>query len=397
MFKTPFLSSFLVMATTLCAQGFANSDPLTPKDIQLATAGEKKAPARKVPPSVKAAFSPFTGKIVGEKVRMRLHPDAEGYIVRELTKNEMVTVADQEGDFYAIEPPEPIKAFIFRSFVIDNVVEGNRVNVRLEPDLESPVIGHLNSGDRIDGVVSSSNRKWLEIAPPQGTRFYIAKDFIEYAGGPDLKEKVKKRGETVRQLLDAANAFAEAEMDHPFEEINFEKVKQGYLAIAHEYSDFPKKVEQAKEALAKIQDVYLEKRIAYLEAKAALAPSEPRTSSHTVATTSSSAIPMRSWTQVEEGLYLSWAQAHDDRSKDEFYEDQKMASTTLTGVLESFKSPIKNKPGDYLVKNKNLPVAYIYSTKVDLEQYVGKKVTLTGAPRPNHNFAFPAYYILDVE
>ena len=121
-------------------------------------------------------------------------------------------------------------------------------------------------------------------------------------------------------------------------------------------------MELAKEALIKVQDLYLEKRIAYLEAKAALASSEPHVG-QTVASTTSPSILMRSWTQVEEGLYASWLNTHNNRSKEDFYEDQKMASITLTGVLEPFKSPIKNKPGDYLVKNKNLPVAYIYSTK----------------------------------
>src|SRR5207302_1548534 len=89
-------------------------------------------------PSVKPVFTPFTGKIKGEKVRMRLQPDVESAIVRELHRGDLVSIVDQEGDFYALLPPQSVKGFVFRSFIIDSIVEGNRVNVRLEPDLEAP-------------------------------------------------------------------------------------------------------------------------------------------------------------------------------------------------------------------------------------------------------------------
>jgi hypothetical protein len=42
-----------------------------------------------------------------------------------------------------------------------------------------------------------------------------------------------------------------------------------------------------------------------------------------------------------------------------------------------------------------LPIAYLYSTQVDLQGKVGQAVTLQAAPRPNHHFAFPAYFVLE--
>lgn len=391
---------FIYFACTLffAISGFAD-DPLTPKEIQLSAQPEKKAPRKS--PTVKASFTPFTGKIIGDKVRMRLQPDLEGYIVREVPKNEMVTIIDQEGDYYCVEPPESVKAYIFRSFVLDGVVEGNRVNVRLEPDLEAPVIGHLNSGDRVNGQISNLNRKWLEIDPPATTRFYIAKEFLEYAGGPELKAKMAERKEMVEQLLDGATLFAKSEMEKPFEEIDFEKIKQGFLTIAHDYSDFPAKAKLAKEALNSVQEEYLQKRIDYLEQKASLASNaaiatQEKTSS--AASAPQSVEVAKSWNAIEEGLYKSWAKVQNEQKGiREFYEDQKTVATSITGILEPFKSPVKNKPGDYIVKNNNLPVAYVYSTQVNLGDYVGKQITLVGAPRDNHSFAFPAYFILEVE
>lgn len=389
MFK-PSLFALSMLGMTL--PNFAANDPMTPKEIHLKSVGEKSS--RKTPPSIKTSFSPFTGKVKGEKVRVRLQPDLDGYIVRELNNLEYVSVVAQEGDFYCIEPGESVKAYIFRSFVLDGIVEGNRVNVRLEPDLEAPVIGHVNSGDRVEGVVSEKNRKWLEIAPPSNARFYVAKDLIEYAGDPELKAKMAKRKETVEQLLEAANLFAQTELDHEFEEIDFERVKEGFLTIIHEYSDFPSKASGAKEALAKVQEQYLEKRIAYLEEKAALV-THPVGSDRKKSLSSKTQIRM--WGPLEEGLYASWAKTNEERSIEDFYEEQRLVGSTITGVLEPFKSPVQNKPGDFILKNKNLPVAYVYSTKVDLDEYVGKQITVVGSPRSNYHFAFPAYFVHSVE
>lgn len=386
-FGSIFLSLFLL------ANGFAEDDPLTPKEIELNAQVGKKAPRKS--PSVKTAFAPFTGKVSGDKVRMRLQPDLDGYIVRELTLNELITIIDQEGEFYSVQAPESIKAYIFRSFVLDNIVEGNRVNIRLEPDLEAPVIGHLNSGDRIEGQISHLNKKWLEITPPSTTHFYVAKDYIENIGGPDIKGKIEQRKESVEQLLEAANLLCKTEMEKLFEEIDFDRIKQGYLTIIHEYTDFPKNAELAKNALTRVQEEYLQKRIAYLEVKAALVSSDSAESIRNGNLRITQ--PLQMWGSIEEGLYASWAKDNEEKSFDEFYDEQQLIATSVTGVLEAFKSPVKNKPGDYIIKDKNLPVAYLYSTKIDLEDYVGKYVTMIGSSRSNHSFAFPAYFVHEVE
>ncbi len=379
--------------------GVAHASTLTPKEISLNSQTEKKVQRKS--PVVKASFSPFTGKVMGEKVRMRLQPDLEGYIVRDLAKNELVAVIDQEGDYFCVSPPDAIKAYVFRSFVLDNVVEGNRVNVRLEPDLEAPIIAHLNSGDHVEGIISSSNKKWLEIAPPNNTRFYVSKEYIESIGGPELKEKMAKRQETVEQLLEGATLLAQSEMNNPFEEVNFDQIKQGFLTVIHDYTDFPRMSELAKEALVKVQEEYLQKRISYLEQKAALVSNfssvEQSSDSNKRASSRFLNQVVQMWEPVEEALYINWAKLNESRGKEAFYAEQKLVATSISGVLESYRSPIKNRPGDYIVKNKNLPVAYVYSTVVNLDDYLGKKITLVTSPRSNNNFAFPAFFVHDVE
>lgn len=350
-------------------------------------------------------FKKFTGRVLGANVRMRTNADLESHIIKELAKSDLLVIVDEKDDFYAVEPTADIKAYIFRSFVLDNVVEGNRVNVRLAPDLEAPIINHLSTGKRIDGKICEKNNKWLEINPPAGTKFYVAKEFIEYAGGPELKAQTDKRIATVKQLLESTQLLTQAEMRKPFEEISKDRIVKSYQNIINDYSDFPEFVTQAKELLVGFNEMYLEKKISYLEKKASKVASsdiEEETislndSEGRFANTSSITDRMKVWEPVEESLYLSWAAMHRAKSMDDFYADQKLKSVTISGILEAYADPVKNKPGDFVVKEKDIPVAYVYSTHVNLQSLLGKRVNLVATPRPNNSFAFPAYYVLDAE
>ncbi len=360
------------------------------------------------PPTAKAVikapevtFSPFTGKIKGRKVRMRLQPDLDSPVIKELNKNDLLSVIGNKGDFWAVEPPAGIKAFVFRSFILENFVEGNRVNVRLEPHLEAPIIGHLNAGDRVDGVISAINNKWLEISPPAETFFYVSKEFVECVGGPEVKVRLDKRRLAAEQQLDATALLGSSELKKPFEEVDFERINEGFNIVISDYTDFPEYVDQAKEFLSSFQEAYLQKRISYLESlpKAEVKSSHSNFSLDAAALESLYKISdkMKLWDPIEHALFSSWTKLGENQTLEQYYEEQKLAAVTLTGILEPYNSPVKSKPGDFVIKDKDLPVGYVYSTVVNLQSLSGKQVKLIASPRPNNNFAFPAYFVLAVE
>ncbi len=407
-----------VFCLTFCACGLSANEEIIPSEPKA-----EEAPREEKPSYPSVSFKPFTGEVKGTKVRVRLHPDLEGYVVQELTKNDLVVVVGEEGDFWEVEPPTPIKAYVFRSFVLDNTIEGNRVNVRLEPTLESPIISHLNTGDHIEGVPSQENNKWLEIDAPQSTHFFVAKDFVEQKGPRDLKVKLDRRRQTVEKLYDSTVLMTKNELRKPFEEIDIKRLAQNYKAVIRDFKDFPNYVEQATEALATLQEIYLQKKIAYLESKTASLDEkqeQPTTSEATVEKSSAifddenieTAAPdsfaaqfvdkitdkMNMWKTVEDSIYLSWASLHPNSDASCYREDQNLSSIVLTGIVESYSSAVKNRPGDYILRDKNnVPIAYIYSTEVNLENQLGEKVNLRGVSRSNNNFAFPAYFILSQE
>ncbi|NGX42970.1 MAG: hypothetical protein K940chlam7_01260 [Chlamydiae bacterium] len=384
-----------------------------------------------------STFTAFTGRITRNKVRMRLQPSLESSPIRELDREDLIVVDDETDGFYAVLPPSDLKAYIYRTYVLDGVVEGNRVNIRLDPHTEAPVIAQLNAGYRIDGKISSQNSKWLEITPPPSTRFYVSSDYIEKVGDGKFLTRHEERKEDVNNILNSTYIVSQSELRKSFQEIETEKVVENYQKVINEYTDFPLQVTRAKGFLTKFQDAYLHKKVEYLEARTNVTPNtrqvrrerpssnnkQPQTEQlaklerqlqedqplqnasqiyeQWISAKYNAEINARMalWIPIEIAYYEQWAKNHDNRSIQEFYKSQQHDAVKLRGILEAYDRPIRNKPGDYLLVNRvnRLPIAYIYSTQINLQDKLGQEISVDGVLRPNNNFAFPAYFILSSE
>lgn len=376
-------------------------------------------------------FTAFTGKITKNKVRMRILPNLDSSIVKELKQGDMVIVIGETEDFYAVQPPAGVKGYIFRTYVLDNVVEASRVNVRMEPDLEAPVMAQMRSGDTVQGgTISPLNNKWLEISPPDTARFYISKDYIENIGDPSKMAAVEKRRDDVNILLNSTYLSSQTEMQRNFPDINLDRIYGNFNKVVNEYPDFPEQVARAKELISSIQDSYVQKKIAFLEAKTKLIQDDwqsknsqltdqmktqqqklsqmeqqlqrSRGNAPYIAQNSAQSgmtAKMATWIPTEKALFDEWVKNNANHTEDDFYREQNDQAVALRGIIEPYNRVIKNKPGDFILVNQttHLPIAYIYSTQVNLQDRVGHEVTIYGASRDNKNFAFPAYFVLSAE
>jgi len=401
------------------------------KPIPLKTTVEK-TPAVKSSESSKS-FQSFTGKVVKNKVRIRQQPRIESPIVRELNSGDMFIVVDEGDEFYTILPLVGTKGYVHRSYILDGIVEGNRVNVRLEPDADAPVITQLSGGEHIDGKISPLNSKWLEIEIPASTRFFISKDYVIKLGDASFMAKVEKRREDVNFLLNSTHLSSQNEMQKPFPEIQLKEVYANYEKIISNYTDFPDQVARARDLQSKLQDDYLQKKIPYLEAKAKMTQQElnsqmkaqqlklaqleqqlerekAKSSKHNdsrssfggeIASANTSGVndKMSIWIPIEQQQFEAWSLQNNNASREDFYKEQRQEAVAIRGIVEPFNRSIKNKPGDYIIMNQtsHLPIAFVYSTQVNLQSKVGQEVTILGAPRSNNNFAFPAYFVLSAE
>ncbi len=359
-------------------------------------------------------FSPFTGKVTRNKVRLRLQPNLEGPILRELAKDELLVIVNEAGEFYVAQPKMDLKGYIFRTYVLDNIVEGNRVNVRLEPSTEAPIVMQLNSGDRVDGSISTQNSKWLEIPLPKDTTFYICKDYVEKIGDSSVMERISKRRQEVNQLLESTESISLVELEKPFQQINLAGITENLKKIINGHSDLPVQTDKAKALLDTIQDKYLAKKIAFLESKnqivseIAFQPAQQQAPIEIVQIPqenpdnnliSLAEVQKAIWAPAEQTLYTNWLKDHSGKSLEDFYSEQQNEAVTIIGTIEPYDRSVKNKPGDYVVVNKatRIPVAYLYSTLVNLQEKIGQEIEIQAVPRSNNNFAYPAYFAISVE
>lgn len=420
------------------------------------------APAVSIAAAPAAPFEAFTGKIGRSKVRLRSQPNVDSEIIRELGRHEMLLIVGEHGDFYAVQAPSNIKAYVFRTFILENTVEGRRVNVRLKPDTESPVIAQLNAGDKVKGTVCAGNGKWMEIDPPASVKFYVAKEFVERAGDAHYLARIEKQRDDANRQLSTLSLMSQSELRKPFDESNVDSIVASLDKLIGSNIECAVEIERAKELKQLVKDAYTQKRISHLEAKAhtqdrslsqknaelasqiesyqsklrdlehkliqpAVATAAEESSETKSASVAVNATPteksaqtiaaveektilpnstsrntlmtdkMAVWEPVEQAYFEEWI--HDqnqDGSWAEFYSAESARGIPLKGIVEPYSKPIKNKPGDYVLVNQEnkIPIAFIYSTKLNLQELIGQEVTVVGIPRPNNNFAYPAYYAL---
>ncbi|SCA58693.1 Uncharacterized protein AB751O23_AK_00200 [Chlamydiales bacterium SCGC AB-751-O23] len=400
----------------------------------------------------------FTGMVNADRVRLRLQPALESKVVKEVKKGDLLLVTAESDDFYQVSPQNGFKVFIFRTFVLDDAVEGNHVNVRLHPSLDAPVVAQLNTGAKVTGIVNSDNSKWLEIDPPQGINFFVAKNFITQAGDENYMNTMAKREKEVNHLLNSAYLISQAELKKSFDEVDFEKMTENFKRVLTDYSDFPQKIGKAEHAITLIQESYLKKKIAFLESQAVASnwreknselsskinsyqsqlddlerqldkartelnnpdyfvsvnqSESQNTSSEGKSSMAEELIRefdikngdsdmserMKQWTNVEKARFHLWAMANEDRTIDDFLNEEKVKSEELSGVVEPYYTPVKNKPGDHVLRDMvtGAPIAYLYSTKIDLQKKVGQRISIKASQRPNNFFAYPAYHVWSAE
>lgn len=369
------------------------------------------------PKAANTPFQSFAGRITRNKVRMRLQPNLDSPIVKEINRDELYVVDGEVDDFYSVRPPANLKGYVYRTYILDNVVEGSKVNVRLEPDLDAPVIAQLNGGTKVQGTISPLNSKWMEIPAPDTIHFYISKEYIEKKGPASLVEATARRKGEVANLFQQAFASTQAEMDKRYEDMNIGPVTTTLNTIIAQYSEFSEEAEKSRALLQKLQENYLQKKVAYLEAKQTtgakgekaialqqLAEDVPAKSNiQRQLPTNYRGQPitdkMAQWLPVEDALYEAWAIENGHQAMDRYYQHQEQDALTLAGIIEPYNRNVKNRPGDYILLSQanRLPIAYLYSTDIDLQNSIGQAITIKVAPRTNNHFAYPAYFVLSIQ
>lgn len=380
--------------------------------VEVTAKGEtaKPAPIKELKKQAPQALEAFTGKITGSRVRVRLQPGLDGVILKELNQGELVIVTGELDDFYAVKPEPKCKGYVYRAYVLDNIVEANNVNLRLEPDIHAPILTQLGQGDIVKGTTCPDNNKWLMVDLPDTVRFYIAKDFIANVGDVTLYKRIQNRRQQLSSRLESIDKNIQAELKKPFAEVQLVPYVNDLKTIVAQNQDLPELADKAQALIKTIQEQYLQLSLRkpldadkgkatesdQASAQAHIASLETSTQSplNDIRHFSSFALEQQENNVLEQALHSGKVE-----SKDTFYADELKNAQEISGQLVPYDRPVKNRPGDFMlvdVKTK-VPVAYLYSNRLDLNQFAGQPVHLMVSPRPNHHFALPAFFVLEIK
>ena len=383
-------------ALTVLTLVWMSSSPLIAQDLEDQVSEASAA----LTASSRQALTPMTGRVLKDRVRLRNRPDRDAPVIMELHKDDLVLIDGLERDFFVVQPLEGMKAYVFRSYILDGSVEASNVNVRQAPSLDSTIVGRLQQGDRVEGEPAAEQNKWLQIRCPATCRFFVAKELIEQVGGAEIYAKMGARQGELHQLLHRAEDLAQQEMLKTYDAMRLDEVQALLERIGRDFRDFPSHAERARSLLSKVQHDYLSKKAAFLGDDHLMASTQASLEDHPVTPAGSVRLitdRMRLWEPIEHGLIESWMAANPEQTPQDFYSEEQRLSTELEGILEPFASTGNNRPGDYVLKYGAVPVAYVYSTSVNLQDQVGRKVRVLASPRPNHHYAFPAYFVHQVD
>ncbi len=193
---------------------------------------------------------PYTAEIVAHDVNVRAGSHLNYEIITQLNKGELVLVVGDRRGWKKIKMPEGALCWVSERYVKDNVVIGNRVNIRAGAGLKFNVLCQLNRDHVVNVKKISDDGQWLGIEPPEHAYAWIKKDFIKYKGKPEVYEAYIEKKQNCRSLFAQVERYKD-ECLKKKEDIPFDMIIYQYKEIIKKYPNFP----EAKMAEKRIEGI----------------------------------------------------------------------------------------------------------------------------------------------
>lgn len=382
----PLLYAFLLGSLQVTALFAGADEEQSKKDATHWT-----AQSLQMPNSYRSAGAKYA-KIRGSKVRMRQKPTLDSPIIRQMQNGEALFVGNEVEGFTEIFPSIGQKAYVFRTYILDNQVEGKKVNVRLAPSLKAPIVAQLSQGDKVEGQVCSSSRKWLEIDMPLSARFYIYSKYLELITEQEY-QSIATKAESALPKNDLAVASANRENSDTF------KTSQKTAQNTSQKTAQAAFQETSRETLKETQKAASKKNDTSLISSNSQPARSGRSDISDVASSvaSSASSNGTSWNEIENQYFETWKQSHPSSTISDYEQSQILAAHEKSGLLTPYDSKVQNPPGDYLLELSSGGKIFLYSHKIDLSAYVGQQVRLLVLKRTSADFAWPAFVVVDIQ
>lgn len=359
-------------------------------------------------PATAPVSQAFTGKVRVHCAALRAAPTAEALAVFECERALLIRVTGSEGEFYQILPPDGLKAYIARKFVADGKVKGQHVNLRARPNTESAILSQVNEGDAITTAPLAKAPDWLELTYPADRKLYIRKDLVEQVGDESAYSALRSQQGEIAQYLQEARAMtqeARAQFaNQTADPTSWDRIQTAYERALQLALSSPAFTEMAHDIVQQQQVAFREYQKWFSEFKPQLTTQElpqsaakGRAQGLTPTSEPESAAPSH-WAEIEQLRANQWLDTHPEKSESHYRQEQEQQSEALEGAIAPYiRTDLRQKPGDFLLYRNDAPTAYLYSSQLDLGEFVGKTCKLRAIKRDDMGFALPAYCVLSIE
>jgi hypothetical protein len=121
-------------------------------------------------------------RVTGDRVSLRAKPDLNGDLLERAMRGEEMVCLEKTNGWVAVQAPESLDFWVAGEYVVNGVIQPEKLNVRSGPSLNYSVVAVLSKGDTVS--LRGEFNDWLKIAPPQGSKVWISEDFVEFIEPP---------------------------------------------------------------------------------------------------------------------------------------------------------------------------------------------------------------------
>lgn len=132
-------------------------------------------------------FVPFRGVVISDGIHIRSDSTVTAPVICDVGKGDSLEVLAQLYEWYRVKLPRMAPSFVRKDLVAKEAgstakIIKERVNVRLEPNESSPIIGRAVKGEEINIVADAQG--WYKIEPVAKSSGWIHRRFVQKAVQP---------------------------------------------------------------------------------------------------------------------------------------------------------------------------------------------------------------------
>lgn len=305
---------------------------------------------------------PFTGIVqVGNQLNVRSAPNLEAKPYGRLKNGDRIVVIGEDGEYYKIQYPKQLQAWIASWLLLDNgknkvdVVARNDVNVRSGPDLRYTDIAKLAKGTKVQ-IFEVNSKKWAQINPPTEAVAWLSKKYVMV--GESLAktlEREKSEKEAKKLLKMTLMEYNQALKNQYISDEAYQRLKNLFDKTI-QINPQSIEAQQAKNYQVRLADFRHASRIKDMKKE-----------------------EDQRYAELQEKLKKEYENKLNELKKSQ---EKPVSKFQHEGWLDDIGG-ILFRPATHRLKRGNKTLAYLKSSTIDLDEYVGKRIGINGT---SHRF-----------